>query len=253
MNEMNLNGMDSISETPKSISRRKLFEIAGLGAAGVVGLCVVGSPLASIATVSAQTTSGTPRQVMVEKAKGLVIAIPTRCVGCRRCELACTEFNDGEAQPSVARIKVGRNYSFGPTGAKVGWSRGQGNYGDALIVQDTCKQCPHPVPCMLACPKGAIEVVAPVNARVVNQDKCTGCRICQQACPWEMTSFDEEIKKSTKCHLCAGAPECVKACPAGALQYIPWTDMTKVVPPRFVVPGYIGLATDTKDTCAKCH
>jgi Fe-S-cluster-containing dehydrogenase component len=183
----------------------------------------------------------------------MILADPTRCVGCRRCELACTEFNEGKAAPEMARIKVNRNYEFGPDGISAGMWNGEGRFGNQVIVQDTCKQCPHPVPCQTACPQGAIEVVAPVNARVVNQDKCVGCRICQQACPWEMTSFDEEIQKATKCHLCGGEPECVQACPAGALQYVPWVDLTKSEPARFVVPGYISSPSDVQETCAQCH
>jgi hypothetical protein len=44
--------------------------------------------------------------VIIDNAKGLLLADPSRCVGCQRCELACTEFNDGRAQPSLARIKA---------------------------------------------------------------------------------------------------------------------------------------------------
>ena len=40
--------------------------------------------------------------IIIDNAKGLLISDPSRCVGCQRCELACTEFNDGRAQPSLA-------------------------------------------------------------------------------------------------------------------------------------------------------
>jgi len=45
----------------------------------------------------------------------------------------------------------------------------------------------------------------------------------------------------------------VKICPAGALQYLPWEDRTKDVPPRHIVPASIQLAADVKDTCNTCH
>ena len=184
---------------------------------------------------------------------GMVIGNPARCVGCRRCELACTEYNEGKSQPSLARVNVRRNWGFGPRGVQLGYWRGEGRFGNHRIIQDTCRQCGHPVPCQLACPYGAIEVVPPVNARVINQDKCQGCRTCQRACPWGMTTFDEEINKATKCHLCNGDPECVKACPSGALQYIPWEDRTKEIPARFIVPAYIETPADVKETCIQCH
>jgi Aldehyde ferredoxin oxidoreductase, N-terminal domain len=44
---------------------------------------------------------------------------------------------------------------------------GEGNWGDGLIMQDLCKQCPHPVPCANACPRDAIVAKPPLNARVV--------------------------------------------------------------------------------------
>ena len=105
----------------------------------------------------------------------------------------------------------------------------------------------------MACPYGAIEVIPPVNARVVNEEKCKGCRMCQRACPWGMPSFKEDIEKSTKCHLCNGNPECVQACPTGALRYIPWRNRTKDIPGRFIVPAFIETSEDVKQTCSLCH
>jgi len=248
---------DALTADSNPLTRRRLLKILGIGGAGALGITVLGTGTwkgVQASTVAQATPAPiTEAQVLVANAQGLIIANPTRCVGCRRCELACTEFNDGKAQPAIARIKVGRNYNFGPRGAQLGFWRGEGAFGNHLIIQDTCKQCPHPVPCQMACAYGAIEVVPPVNARVVNVEKCVGCRMCQQACPWEMMSFDEALKKATKCHLCGGDPECVKACPAGALEYVPWQDMTKLIPRRFVVPAYITTPANVQATCAKCH
>jgi Fe-S-cluster-containing dehydrogenase component len=235
------NGLASLMWTPTS--RRKFLKLAGAGGATIVAI--------GVTTKFATAQQG--RQVYVVEATGMVLADSSRCVGCRRCELACTEFNEGRAQPAMARIKVARNYNYGPQGVAAGIGQAEGRWGNHLLVQDTCKQCPHPVPCQLACPQGAIEVVPPANARVVNQDKCVGCKICQRACPWGMTSFDDEINKATKCHLCGGNPECVQACPVGALQYVPWQDMTKDTPARFVVPAYISSPADVQESCAQCH
>ncbi|MDB9822877.1 4Fe-4S dicluster domain-containing protein [Deltaproteobacteria bacterium] len=195
----------------------------------------------------------TEGDIIIENALGMIIGDPTRCSGCRRCELACSEFNDGKAQPSISRIKVGRNYNFGPLEIQKGLVRQEGRFGNHVIIQDTCRQCPHPVPCQLACPHDAIEAVPPLNARVINEDKCTGCQICLRACPWGMISFDIENDRATKCHLCGGDPECVKICPTGALRYIPWEDRTKDIQARFVVPAYINNPAGKKGTCGDCH
>ena len=66
--------------------------------------------------------------IIMDQASGLVISDPARCVGCLRCELACTEFNDGKASPTTSRIKVRRNLNFGPKGVSTG-QRSQGNWG----------------------------------------------------------------------------------------------------------------------------
>ena len=221
--------------------------MAGIGGVGTLALYAIGC-----APRTAETASG-ERNVYVANAQGMVIGNPARCVGCRRCELACTEYNEGKSHPAIARVNVRKNWGFGPRGVQLGYWRGEGRFGNHRVIQDTCRQCAHPVPCQLACPYDAIEVIPPTNARVINQEKCHGCRICQRVCPWGMTTFDEEIKKATKCHLCNGDPECVKACPSGALQYIPWEDRTKDIPARFIVPAYIQTPADVTASCVECH
>jgi len=188
--------------------------------------------------------------IIMDQAKGLIIADPSKCVGCRRCELACSEFNDGKASPTIARIKISRNLNFGPKGLHTG-QPGQGTWGNGLVIQDVCKQCPHPVPCANACPNDAIVVIPPTNARVVDHNKCIGCKMCQKACPWEMMSFDSDTNKATKCFLCDGNPKCVEACPAEALSYVTWRDLTDKVPPR-VVPTAV-VSPDKAQTCNDCH
>lgn len=224
----------------KPTTRRTFLKVAGAGSLGT---------LAFLTGCTTKTTK--KREVYISNAKFMILADPTRCVGCRRCEIACTSFNEGKNQPSLARIKINRNYLFGPKGVQVGFWNGEGIYGNHRIVQDTCRQCPHPVPCLDACPYGAIEVNADTGARVVNQQKCKGCRTCQGACPWAMTVFDEEIKKASKCHLCNGDPQCVKACPTGALKYVPWTDRTKEIPTRFA--PVVELPAEVAAACKDCH
>ncbi len=191
------------------------------------------------------------RQVYVANALGMVIGDQTRCVGCRRCEAACVSFNaDGIVQPAIANVKINRNISHGVT-----TTSGMGDFGNFQNVEDTCRQCPHPVKCQLCCPQGAIEVIPPVNARVVNASKCVGCGTCVQACPWAMPSLDGPANavttKAHKCTLCAGNPQCVQACPAGALQYVAWSNLTGSIATR--QPGSTEWATDVAGTCNQCH
>lgn len=219
----------------RSVSRRSVLKLCGATIAGVASWQIFGSGSGMSAPL-----------IVTEQAEGLVLADPTRCVACRRCELACTDYNDGKSSPSASRIKVRRNIHFGPAGLYTG-QIAQGDWGTGLIVQDLCKQCPHPVPCADACPNGAITAMPPINARVIDQTKCTGCGVCRKACPWEMISLDPDTGKATKCFLCNGKPKCVEACPAEALIYVPWVDLTGKVPPRVAGAGV------KLQSCSDCH
>ncbi len=188
--------------------------------------------------------------IILDNAQGVLLADPTRCVGCQRCELACTECNDGRAQPSLARIKIARSVNFGPAGP-TGGAGMHGDWGDGLVLQGTCRQCPHPVPCATACPQTAIKQDPETGARVVDPVLCVGCRLCQQACPWDMLSFDTQTGIATKCFLCHGSPKCVAACPAAALRYVPWRDLTRDGSPARPVLSVI--APEKAAACLDCH
>jgi len=219
-------------------SRRQVLKWGGVS---IIGISTLGPMLAQGAAKPL---------IIMEQAQGIVIADPIRCVGCGRCELACTEFNDGKAAPTLSRIKVDRNMNFGPD-VLLGWREGNGLWGSGLVIQDMCKQCPHPVPCADVCPENAIVTAPFTGARIIDMEKCTGCKICLKACPWEMISFDPDSRKATKCDLCGGKPKCVEACPAASLSYVPWRDLTGKMPPR--VTGSMRPQGDRATACFECH
>jgi Fe-S-cluster-containing dehydrogenase component len=237
----------SMIQTPTT--RRKFLKTAGIGGLGMLAAYLTGCTSLAIG----KQDNVVIREINVDDAMGMIIGITNRCVGCRRCEHACIEYNEGFSQPSLARINIRRNWAFGPKGAQIGYSHAEGRFGNHRIIQETCRQCGHPTPCALACPYNAIETVPPVNARVVNPDKCQGCRMCVDACPWGMITFDEVANKAQKCFLCNNDPQCVQACPTGALRYVPWEDLTKIIPPRFVISAAMKTPDDIECQTADCH
>jgi len=71
--------------------------------------------------------------------------------------------------------------------------------------------------------KGRIEVDALYSE--VNEDKCSGCRFCNQLCPFSAIEYDEENKHSHIISaLCKGCGVCVAACPSSAIKGRHFTD-----------------------------
>jgi len=59
--------------------------------------------------------------------------------------------------------------------------------------------------------------IEPIRA-TVNQDQCSGCRICNNLCPFNAILFHEDTMVSeVNPALCQGCGTCVAACPAGAI------------------------------------
>ncbi len=64
--------------------------------------------------------------------------------------------------------------------------------------------------------KGKVEVEATIS--VVNEELCSGCRVCQLLCPYSAITFDEEKEVShINEAICKGCGVCVAACPSGAI------------------------------------
>lgn len=214
------------------------------------GFLKTSGALAALGVVSqASAQEGVHPYIILENAKGLILGDPNICVTCHRCELACTEFNEGKTDFRLTRIKIERNQAHGLHGTNL-MPTERGTWGNGVGIQDTCRQCPHPVPCANACPAGAIQLSPNTKARIVIQERCVGCHLCQKACPWDMMTFDYEINKASKCHLCNGDPRCVKSCPASALRFIPWFDRSHDEARR-APHGY--LPQENAAECSICH
>lgn len=64
--------------------------------------------------------------------------------------------------------------------------------------------------------KGKVEIEA--ATAVVNEELCSGCKVCSFLCPFNAISFDGEMKVSRVNEaLCKGCGVCVAACPSAAI------------------------------------
>jgi Fe-S-cluster-containing hydrogenase component 2 len=73
---------------------------------------------------------------------------------------------------------------------------------------------------MNVCPADAIYVDDSTGAKIINYNKCIGCKMCMIACPFGAISVDPLAQQLMKCDLCSGEPACVTFCPTGAIEYI---------------------------------
>ncbi len=131
-----------------------------------------------------------------------------KCTGCRMCELVCSVYHTGAANPSRSRIRV------------IKWE----NIG--LYLPLTCQNCEKPF-CVEVCPTKACHVDPEMNMVLIDKDKCIGCRTCILACPFGAPHFDKAERITVKCDYCGGEPQCVRFCDVGAIKFLDVAEVGK--------------------------
>jgi formate dehydrogenase iron-sulfur subunit len=193
------------------LDRRKFLKVAGG--------CAVAAVAAAATPARAEVRSG-------RETPGLLIDT-TLCVGCRACEVACTEVNDQRAPD-----KCGDPTVFDQTRpldvdrfTVVNRAPEPGRDGEARFAKTQCMHCIEPA-CASACLTRALEKT-PEGPIVYHKDRCMGCRYCMVACPFEVPRFEYASATPTikKCELCFGRQKdgkslaCAQVCPTGALTF----------------------------------
>jgi molybdopterin-containing oxidoreductase family iron-sulfur binding subunit len=174
-----------------------------------------------------------------------------RCVGCFACAVACKSKNNLPNGIWYNRVECeGGDFYDTPKGSyEAGYSM--------RYLTVSCQHCASPA-CMAVCPAGAIAVR---DDGIVTQDneKCIGCKLCMDACPYDARVFNESqpayyvdfpvgdwdapehlANKVEKCTFCANridrgeAPACMVLCPARARH---WGDLDD---PNSEVSKYLG-------------
>ena len=131
---------------------------------------------------------------------------PSKCTGCRLCELVCSFHHTGVFKPSASRIKVKLNTR------------------DGIFAPQVCKQC-EDHPCLESCIEHAISKDEKTGLIVFDKAKCNRCTECMFGCPYGSIRFDKEANEMIVCDRCGGDPECVKTCFPGALA---WTEVSSI-------------------------
>lgn len=77
-----------------------------------------------------------------------------------------------------------------------------------------CTQC-EDYPCVEACPVKALSISPKTSAVLVDEEKCTGCGLCIDACPGRIPHLHPTENHILICDLCGGNPQCAKVCQEG--------------------------------------
>lgn len=151
-----------------------------------------------------------------------IAATPSKCIGCRTCEVACAL-----AHSNGAGVEGMSPATFRPRLHMVRTA----TISTAVI----CHHC-EDAPCVNACPSGAI--VYRDHSVQVEQDRCLGCKSCVMACPFgamEVATIPATRQfagvalkvgvkaRALKCDLCVGkegGPACIGVCPTEALHMV---------------------------------
>ncbi len=211
------------------ITRRSLFKI--MGAAG--GLSAIGSRAAA-----AENTSDDDYGCLADVG---------RCIGCRKCEMACSKVNalppaqtsfedmtvfDRNRRPDEAAFTVVNRYFSSRAD-----ERGQ---PVPAYIKVQCMHCLHPA-CASACITGALKKQEN-GAVTYNPSRCIGCRYCMIACPFQIPAYefsDPLTPRVRKCTFCfeniskqGGLPGCAAICPVEALTFGTRSELLKIAHQR---------------------
>jgi len=189
----------------RALSMKDMLEVVeealNAGARGIVfGRNVIQAPdpAETIRTLKELIHGGrTVKEILLSKMKGRIrlIVDPSKCTGCRICEIICSEVHEGINDPSLARLRVDSSWP------------GQ-------IRIRVCTQCGA---CIEACPTNALSMSKLGNI-VVDHERCNLCGRCVEACPMNVIKLDKARSRILICDLCEGLPECSYWCPREAIR-----------------------------------
>jgi len=158
----------------------------------------------------------------------------TRCIGCRKCEQACSEVNNlppperSFDDPTVLN-KLRRPDEKTYTVVNRYFPGTYDKQGELIptFVKIQCMHCQDPA-CASACIVGALSKKEDGSV-YYDASKCIGCRYCMVACPFEIPAYEyhnpitPRVMKCTFCHdrisRTGGLPGCAAICPVEAITF----------------------------------
>ncbi|MBI5183191.1 MAG: 4Fe-4S dicluster domain-containing protein [Nitrospinae bacterium] len=206
----------------KGLNRNEFLKLSAIGTTVIAGTNIGGDIL-----TATERTEDIETAKKVGRRWAFIIDLD-RCIGCKACAIACKVEFDTRLGLFMSQVIY---YEYGE------YPNTKRNFLPWL-----CNHCEYP-PCINGCPVEPIDAEfngirfkkkatykRPDGVVMVDEDRCIGCGLCIQNCPYNVRFFDPEKKgganpdtnHASKCDLCvhildAGVvPCCVNTCPARA-------------------------------------
>src|SRR5512137_2508574 len=156
-------------------------------------------------------------------AKKVFVIDVARCNGCHNCQIVCKDehvANDwtpiAKPQPDIGQFWIELTERVRGTVPKV----------KVAYRPHLCMHCDK-APCIEACPVAGALYKREDGMVIIDPVKCTGCRLCVDACPYDVIFFNEGLNIAQKCTGCAHLlddgwtePRCADACPTLAIKLV---------------------------------
>jgi len=158
------------------------------------------------------------------------------CIGCGDCVVACKTEN---------KTPVGLNRDW-----VVEATRGKWPNLTTEFRSERCNHCSNAT-CVTMCPTGASHYWGDTNIVLVEAHKCTGCKACIAACPYDARLImhpEGYIDKCTFCHHRVEKgqdPACVSTCPTECMHFGILNDPGSKVSLLLKTRNYKALMTET--------
>ncbi len=143
-----------------------------------------------------------------------------KCSGCKLCIIACKDEHVGSAYSPWTRPQPDTGHFWIDVRSM---ERGRIPKVRMTYLPLLCQHCANAA-CVKACPEDAIKR-RDDGLVWIDPEACTGCELCEEACPYDVIYMNRELGVAQKCTGCAhrvdagSLPRCVDVCPHDAIVF----------------------------------